>query len=151
MLQRIEIDWDIHKLIEAERKGFDELPYLALRRLLGLHEQSLSEVPSVPVRPEDLSGIAWAEDGVRVPHGSLARMKYEYGRQKYEGKFLDGKLVADGRQFDTLSQAASSLALTKIGGKTQLNGWLYWEAQFPGETKWRSLKLLREMVRQGRR
>ena len=35
-MQRIEIDWDIHQAIEAERRGFGEEPYLALRRLLNL-------------------------------------------------------------------------------------------------------------------
>ena len=36
IMEKIEIDWDIHKLIEAERKGFDEPQYVALRRLLKL-------------------------------------------------------------------------------------------------------------------
>ena len=27
-MEKIEIDWDIRKLIEAERSGFDEPPYI---------------------------------------------------------------------------------------------------------------------------
>ena len=34
--RQIDIDWDIHKVIEAERSSFDEPSYVALRRLLKL-------------------------------------------------------------------------------------------------------------------
>ena len=34
----IEIDFDIHKLIELERRSFTEKPFIALRRLLKLPE-----------------------------------------------------------------------------------------------------------------
>ncbi|MGO4837182.1 hypothetical protein AB4144_33530, partial [Rhizobiaceae sp. 2RAB30] len=92
--QKIDIDWDIHRMIEAERRGFDEPPHVALRRLLKLP-------PPEPCSPEPApvsSGLAWREDNVEVPHGSDARMAYQRGRQVYEGKFLDGKLVIGGRQ-----------------------------------------------------
>jgi hypothetical protein len=29
-LQKIDVDWDIHKMIEGERSSFDEPPYVAL-------------------------------------------------------------------------------------------------------------------------
>jgi hypothetical protein len=74
-------------------------------------------------------------------------MEYLRGSQAYEGQFLNGKLVADGRAFDTLSAAASALATTKGGSKPSLNGWLYWKVQFPGETKWRSLNDMRQKAR----
>jgi len=138
-MERIEIDWDIHKLIEAERWGFDEPPYVALRRLL-----KLPAVAPQPPRLEPLgASIPWAEDGVTVPHGSAARMEYDRGRQVYEGQFLNGRLVVNGQSFKTLSAAASALAVTKDGMHPNLNGWNYWHAQFPGETKWRFLRDLR--------
>ena len=111
MLQKIEIDWEIHKLIESERRGFDEPPYKALRRLLGLPENSEHEMTQKPTAVS--TGVPWIEDGVVVPHGSLARMEYDYGRQVYEGKFLNGKLVVNGMEFHTLSGAASEVAITK--------------------------------------
>ena len=138
----LEIDWDIHKMIEVERRGFDEVPYLALRRLLGLKEPSVEPPATVP-RSAVSEGRPWIEDGVQIPHGSLARMKYNYGRQTYEGSFLNGRLVVNGKGFDTLSAAANDLAVTKAGGKTQLNGWNYWEVQLPGETDWVRLRDLR--------
>lgn len=139
-VQKIEIDWDIYKLIETERRGFDEPHYVALRRLLKLPP------PKSPVTSEKTimgEGLPWSEDGVVVPHGSAARMEYLRGAQVYEGQFLNGKLVVNGRSYDTLSTAASDLAITKNGTKTSLNGWNYWQAQFPGEKKWRSLKGMR--------
>lgn len=137
-LQRIEIDWDIHKLIEGERRSFGEPPYIALRRLLGLPPVTPSTLVSPPSAERP-----WTDEGVTVPHGSLARMEYNRGAQVYEGQFLNGQLVVNGQSFDTLSAAANALAVTKDGKKTTLNGWSYWKVKLPGETDWRSLKELR--------
>lgn len=144
-LRKIEIDFDIHKLIEAERQNFDEAPYIALRRLL-----KLPEIDTSANDPEAMigEGNPFIEDGVAIPHGSLARMEYQRGKQIYEGRFLDGKLVVNGQSFSALSAAASALAVTKKGGKTSLNGWLYWQAKFPNEAKWRSLSAMRDEAAQ---
>ena len=109
-MERIEIDWEIHKLIEAERRGFDEPPYIALRRLLKLPPTA----PSVAAH-ENKGGIPWSEDGVSVPHGSAARMQYLRRSQSYEGQFLNGRLVVNGQSFDTLQplQARSRLRKTE--------------------------------------
>lgn len=143
-LQKIEIDFDIHKLIEAERQTFEEPPYVALRRLLKLPPVSTSQVTG---HNEPEQGIPFVQDGVSIPHGSLARMEYDRGRQVYEGQFLNGRLIVDGQSFDALSPAAVACAVTKKGRSTSLNGWNYWQAKFPGETKWRSLWDMREEVR----
>lgn len=143
MFQKIDIDWDIHRMIESERRGFDEAPYMALRRLLKLPELEMGAISSAT----EAEGLPWYEDGVTVPHGSLARMSYQRGSQVFEGRFLNGRLVVSGKNFDSLSAAANALAETKDGKKTQLNGWNYWEALFPGEKKWRSLKQMRDDYR----
>jgi negative regulator of replication initiation len=141
-LQSIEIDWDIYQLVETERRSFDEPQYLALRRLL-----KLPAVPALkaPLELEAETGVSWVEDGVEVPHGSLARMEYLRGSQVYEGRFLNGKLVVNGKSYEALSAAASALAKTKDGSKPSLNGWLYWKSKFPGETVWRSLGEMRQL------
>ena len=87
-MEKIEIDWDIHQLIERERRGFDEPPFTALRRLLKLPEP-IASAPSQPKPDAHGSGTPWTEDGVSVPHGSAARMEYDRGRQVYEGQFLE--------------------------------------------------------------
>jgi hypothetical protein len=139
-LREIEVDWDIFKMIETERRSFDEPHYIALRRILKLPELD-SAMTSVPAQ-----GAPWREDGVEVPHGSAARMEYQRGSQVYEGSFLNGRLVVSGKAYDTLSAAASDLAKTKSGSKTSLNGWLYWKAKFPGEEYWRSLEEMRKSI-----
>lgn len=144
-LQKIDIDWDIHKLIETERRSFEEPPYVALRRLLKLPPPFVVASNT----DDEEKGLPWIEDGVEVPHGSAAKMEYLRGAQVYEGKFLNGKLVINGRAFDALSAAANALAVTKDGTKPSLNGWIYWKAKFPGDSHWRSLFDLRERVRAG--
>lgn len=146
-LQKIEIDFDIHKLIETERRNFEEPAYVALRRLLKLPTPVATEVQA-PARAEQ--GIPFVEEGVSIPHGSLARMEYQRGKQVYEGQFLNGKLVVSGQSFDALSPAAVAFAVTKKGGTPSLNGWVYWRAKFPGETNWRSLWDMREEARKAR-
>jgi hypothetical protein len=140
VLTSIEIDFDIHKAIENERRGFDEPPRTALRRLLNLPAEAQTAVP-VADAP---AGRPWREGLVEIPHGSDARMSYQRGSQIFEGKFLDGKLIVQGREFHTLSSAASALARTKDGMAPSLNGWNYWEVRFPGQEKWVPLHMLRK-------
>lgn len=137
----IEIDFEIYKLIENERQGFEEPPYVALRRLLDMPEpQQLENSQSQPLE----EGRPWRLGRVEVPHGSLARMEYDRGKQVYEGQFLNGKLVVNGQEYPTLSSAARALAKTKNGQTPNLNGWNYWQAKFPDETEWRSLDEMRQ-------
>jgi hypothetical protein len=140
----MEVDFDIHKKVEGERRSFDEPQFLALRRLLGLPEIDLSEISASPVIS---TGKAWKDGHVEVPHGAEARMTYGRGKQTFEGRFLDGKLVVGDKSFGTLSEAASGLAVTKYGDHPSLNGWNYWEVRFPGEATWRSMSTLRQEAR----
>lgn len=132
-MKTIKIDFEIHQRIEAERRSFDEPEYIALRRLLGLGRP----------RPGKRSGSASAEggrpfveDGISIPSGHLARMYYQRKTQKFEGQFVNGKLVVDGEAFASLSSAACSLARTKDGKKPSLNGWNYWEVQDRETGEW---------------
>lgn len=139
-LRQIEIDFDIHQLIEMEKKGFDEPDWQALRRLLKLPPAANWPSNDLPPRP---TGKPWEEDGVKLPHGTPVRMEYDRGKQIYEGVIKDGKWVINGRVFESPSGAASELAVTKKGKSTKLNGWIYWQVKLPGETKWILLKDLR--------
>ena len=78
-----------------------------------------------------------------VPHRSFARMEYNRGQQVYEGQFLDGTLVVDGRRYHSLSKAASALAKTKRGNTTSLNGWKLWWVKFPESDSFVSMEKLR--------
>jgi hypothetical protein len=129
----IEIDFDIHKLIEAERRSFDDPPNAVLRRLLKLPDKANEQTVS--------AGRPWSSDGAVLPHGTSVRMTYS--QKLIEGEIVDGKWVSEGRSFDTPSAAASAIATTKDGQNTTLNGWNYWKAKKPGSTEWVSINNLR--------
>jgi hypothetical protein len=147
MLSTIEIDFDIHRMIENERRGFDEPPRAALRRLLKLPEENPLSTAVPSIAPH---GRPWREGTVEIPHGSKARMSYQRGSQVFEGQFVDGKLVVNGREFHTLSSAASALARTKDGSVPSLNGWNYWEVCLPGQDRWIPMHVLRRPSRKAR-
>jgi hypothetical protein len=136
-LTTIEIDFDVYKLIEAERRSFDEPRLVALRRLLKLPEKPGNGLINgdIPARR------AWSGEDVTLVHGTRLRMSYN-GRQ-YQGEIVDGRWVAEGKTFDSPSGAASGVAITKSGKTTRLDGWGYWEVQVPGDTGWTPLKTLR--------
>lgn len=139
----IDIDFDVHKLIEGERRSFAETPNTALRRLLKLPERAAS--PPTPDISKD--GRPWYGQGVLIPHGTLARMEYDRGSQVYEGRFLDGALVVGGKRFTSLSTAAGSLATTKSGGTPSLNGWDYWSVKLPDSDEYVPMQHLRRRAK----
>ena len=128
-MRTIEIDFDVHKLIEVERRGFDEAPIVALRRLLGLPE---AVEPPATAAPQASGG--WHGEGVHLPNGTKLRMSYS-GRT-HDAAINGGRWFAEGKTFDSPSGAASGVALTKAGKRTRLDGWGYWEAKLPGEKEW---------------
>jgi hypothetical protein len=135
----MEIDFDIHKLIEGERRGFEDSPNSALRRLLKLPDKEDDGDEMIIIE-----GFApWSGEGASLPHGTALQMIY--GDERIEGRIRNGKWVCGDKDqvFDTPSAAASALARTKDGQTTNLNGWNYWQVKFPGNTKWIPLKELR--------
>ncbi len=139
--QTIEIDFDVHKKIEAERKGFSDSPNDALRRLLDLGEASK---PLSQTSAQTNGGRAWQGKNVSLPHGTEVRMKYN-GTQ-YKGLIDDGQWLVEGERYGSPSAAASGVAITKSGNKTSLDGWIYWEAMKPGESRWTAIKQLRRPI-----
>jgi hypothetical protein len=139
----IEIDYDIHKLIETERRDFDEPPNEALRRLLKLPEKPLVQ----PVREQSSSARIWRGEGVDLPEGTKLRMIYGRAKIVYTGVISNGNWLVEGKMFDTPSGAASGVAITGRGKRTRLNGWDLWEVQRPGEAEWQLIGALRRLSR----
>lgn len=134
----VEIDFDIYKRIEAERRDFDDTPNAALRRLLGLPEDSGLE----PATPSKHWASGWhGPTGVFLPEGTHLRLTYS--GQSHTALIDQGKWTADGKTWHSPSGAASGLARTKRGKRTRLDGWNYWEALLPGETDWVPLREIR--------
>ncbi len=134
----IEIDFDIHKRIETARRNFSESDNAVLRRLLKI---DADDAPSPKVNGNAGGGREWFGDGVTLPHGTDVRMKYN-GRL-HSGQIDNGDWLVEGERYNSPSAAAGGVGRTKKGGKTSLDGWLYWEAKRPGDREWVSIKSLR--------
>ena len=139
-LQTIEIDFDIHQMIELERRGFDEPQYLALRRLLKLPDPK-DDQESQETTSEATIGRAWSGKGVELPHGTKLRM--EYNGRIFRGQIDNGEWVIEDNKSKSPSDAAGSVARTKDGKRPSLNGWNYWEVKRPTDKNWRALNNLR--------
>lgn len=137
------VDWEVHQLIELERRGFDEPPIEALRRLLGIAK---GERPRVRVPAgRELPATHWEGDGLSLENGTEIRFSYRKNSKPIMGKIEGGKISAAGKIYDNLSAAANDLAVTRAGKKTRLNGWLYWSMQSPaGSGNWVVLDSLRK-------
>ncbi len=129
--KQIKIDFEVHQLIELERKGFHESENDALRRLLRL-ESSVTKKPAL----DETSTGSWEGKGVTLPNGT--ELKMQYGGVDHSGKVLNGRWVVDGRKCTSPSNAARL-----VSGGTSLNGWLYWLAKRPGDTHWILINSLR--------
>jgi hypothetical protein len=148
-MRPIEIDFDIHKLIEAERRSFDEPVNDALRRLLNLPERPSSEALVFETAVHRSSPLSWKAEGVELPHGTKLRMTYGRPKVTYEGVIDNGAWKFGSRVYASPSGAASGLAVTAKGKKTRLNGWEAWEVQRPGDQGWVELEGLRKQARPG--
>lgn len=135
--QSIQIDFEVHKRIESERRSFSETPNAVLRRLLKIGGEPPASQPT-----HIAQGRAWSSHGVTLRHGTELRMEYN-GRQ-YVGAIDDGSWLIDGQRYNSPSHAAGSVALTKAGKHTKLDGWIYWHVKRPGENRWIAISALRD-------
>jgi SeqA protein N-terminal domain len=134
-MRSIEIDFEVHKKIEAERNSFAETPNEVLRRLLRLSNVKVAK------QMAESAGRSWSGKGVTLPHGSQLRM--EYNGRVYTGHIHDGVWLVEGAEFKSPSAAASGVGVTKSGGKTSLDGWIYWQTKRPTDSRWIGINDLR--------
>jgi hypothetical protein len=143
----IEIDFDVHKLIEQERVSFSDTPNETLRRLLGIETLVSDKPKNTPaqhiVETKSMSFKSWQDAGVVLPHGTELRM--EYRGKSYFGEIDNGLWVVEGTKFDSPSPAAMAVARTKEGKVPSVNGWKYWEARMPQSNRWVNIKSLRDL------
>jgi hypothetical protein len=137
----IDIDFDVHKLIEGERTSFSETPNDVLRRLLQLGQPAKTQSLTGAQSP---AGRSWSDEGVILPHGTSLKMNYN-GRT-HSGQIVDGKWLVEGNVFSSPSGAASAVAITRKGKKTKLDGWIYWMVARPGDSTMVRLDSLRSMI-----
>src|SRR5262249_20273772 len=109
-MQQIAIDFDVYKELTYRRQSEAEDYNDVLRKLLKLPVKRKS-------MDEPTGGQSWFSEGVEFPHGTEFRGK-RLGTL-YTATVDDGKLVADGESFDSLSPAAAHFL-----GYNQ-NGWTF--------------------------
>ena len=139
LCRMIEIDFDVHRRIEAERQGFHESPNDVLRRLL-----DMGKSPNEQRHAEASAPGAWSGKGVTLPAGTEIRMTYR--RQRYFGRIENGQWWVAGHSYASPSAAASKTARTRQGKPTVLDGWRYWQVRRPGDAEWTPLRDLKRLV-----
>ena len=145
-IRTIEIDWQVRQVIEAERRGFDDPPNAALRRLLGIDSPELcaadaSASPQVHLRDGSAS---WNWKGVTLPEGTELRVAYSEVRAS--GRVAGGLLTFGGEGFKSPSPAVMAVVARRRGTSSapSINGWQYLQVLLPGENRFKPLSQLRE-------
>lgn len=136
-MRMIEIDFEVHQQIELERTSFAESPNDALRRLLKLGPAKRT----APAGHTDNNGRPWAGKGVTLPHGTEVQM--DYNGKVHAGRIENGEWAVEGKRFKSPSAAAGGVAVTKSGGHTKLDGWIYWRVKRPGDARWIAISELK--------
>jgi hypothetical protein len=133
----IEIDLEIHKLIESERRSFSETSGQILRRLLKLEPKETNISRSLSNDGLDIG------DGVFLPNGTSLRKRYR--GTLYEVSVENGKILYKGKGYTSASGAAVAVTGSSV------NGWIFWESKRPDDIDYRLLNDIRHSVpsRQG--
>ncbi|WP_018065677.1 hypothetical protein [Martelella mediterranea] len=144
----IEIDFDVHKAIELERRGFDETPNEVLRRMLGIDVSAVQRSARSLAASPIAEGRSWVgkgkSAGLMLPHGTDLQMVYN--GQHFTGHVDNGSLVLEGQRFSSPSGAADELCRTRDGKKTSLNGKELIQVRLPGESEWQLLKAYEQQL-----
>lgn len=146
-MKTIQIDFDVHKAIEAQRTGFDDEPNDVLRRLFKLKPRD--KRPNLDINPDELSQSietmldgGWISKNVDLSAGTKVRM--EYDGVTHMGEIVDGKWHVEGEDFKSPSGAAVYVVSKQRGQHTSVNGWNYWQVLDETKGKWVLLKDLRD-------
>jgi predicted CopG family antitoxin len=131
IMETIEIDFDVYKILTGRRASEDVTYNDVLRELLGLSSRKNTEASIESMHGKD----EWVSKGVRFPSGTEFRASYK--GQNYFGKVGSGALVVDGKRF--ISPSAAAVAITG----NPVNGWTFWECKLPGKSSWQIIKSLR--------
>lgn len=127
----IEVDFEVFKALTARRPTEDVSENDVLRQLLRLSPQSSVTAKSNNPRPDD-----WVTKGVRLPAGTELRATYK--GQLHLARVASGALIYNDERFNSPSAAAMRVTGNPV------NGWTFWEYRMPGQSRWATLKHLRQ-------
>ena len=129
---QIEIDFDVWKAITQLRQSEDMTENEVLRGILLADTISIN--PSVARKSEGLT-----VDGVTFPDGTkirkVLRETTDYGKKGdiFLGVVQDGFFIVNGKRYSSPTAAAQSITVYGV------NGWRFWECQFPSTESWITL------------
>ncbi len=122
---QIEIDFEVFKSLTARRENEADSYNAVIRRLLEL------DPPAAEFRKLIGEKSLWIGN-VEFPHGT--RFRATYKGKTYLAEAADGRWVdAEGNERNSPSDAAFQITHTNV------NGWRFWHALRPGDTKWQRL------------
>jgi hypothetical protein len=125
--------------IEIDFQVFKELTMLRATEVV-TYNDVLRSLLELPPAPESSSGsvvgantptadaLAWVSKGVSFPSGTV--FKANYKGAAYTAKVQGGKLLLNGKAYDSLS--AAGIAVTK----GNVNGWRFWQCKRPCDSAW---------------
>lgn len=173
MNRQIEIDLDVHKVIENNRINFEETPNEVLRRIFGIsklkeiiiEKNSINEnfVVNKPLYAASMKmpsssenfDIAEFQEKVLQRRFSVSTAKdWIYGRahlpegaklRKWYGRQMIEAIIKDSAIFynGKAYQSPSAAGMAVTGG-SNVNGWIFWEYFNDKTNKWEKLDNLRK-------
>jgi len=171
-MKKIEIDIDVHRLIENSRESFDESENDILRRLLGIDPTTVDvsaemsySVSLPPMQPEpDYPSLSLSEKIAAFQAKTIAERLYKqrpattrdwiYGGarlpegsklQKWSGKHRYEAVIYNGSiLIDGVAHQSPSAAAMAINGGINVNGWTFWEYFDEKTQRWEKLSQLRK-------
>ena len=125
-MRKIDIDFDVYKEITVRRASESVSANDVLREVFGL--------PPVASKAE-MAAEVWVTKGVEFPSGTQFRATYK--GQVYYASVTEAGLVFCEESYN--SPSAAAMAITE----KPVNGWTFWECQFPDSDQWIVIKTLR--------
>lgn len=125
----IEVSEEVYRELQRRAEPFVDTPEDVIRRLLSIAPERVVE-PEVEAGAADLVSHAG-----RVPHGADLRATYK-GRE-FSAQVVNGRVLWNGRAFDSLSSAAVAVIQSTGTRRPTENGWRFWEVKDRATGEWK--------------
>src|SRR5437016_3616097 len=124
----IQVSEEVYQRLAGLAQPFETEDDLLERLLLDLVPQT-----RVDGAPQN-GGVDLVSHVGRIPHGT--RLKGRYKGREYEAKVENGRVIWNGKSFESLSYAAVAVIQSTGSSRPTENGWRFWEAQDPKTGEW---------------
>lgn len=128
-MRTIEVSEDVFRELQRRAEPFVDEPDDVIRRLLALAPGEAAREPANATGSDLVSSVG------RVPHGASLRATYR-GREYY-AEVSNGRIIWDGKSYDSLSSAAVGVIQSTGARRPTENGWRFWEVQDPETKGWK--------------